>query len=244
MGLRYRLVQADSGSMGGSTSAEFQVLVQSGEDFLAACDHCDYAANLEVAESRAPSDRPASTATPALSKVATPNVGTIAEVSAFLKASPDRFLKSLLYLAGDQIVMAVVRGDHELNEIKLARALGVSEVVLANDEQILKATGARTGFAGPWASKARSCSIGMLPSCMPGSPEPTTATSTSSMSSTTATTRLMWSTSASVAEGDGCPRCAEGSLKIYRGIEAGSHLRARHALLREDEGLLPRRQGR
>jgi prolyl-tRNA synthetase len=221
MGLRYRLVQADSGSMGGSTSAEFQVLVQSGEDFLAACDHCDYAANLEVAESRAPSDKPATTPTPALSKVSTPNVGTIAEVSAFLKASPDRFLKSLLYLAGDQIVMAVVRGDHELNEIKLARALGVAEVVLANDEQILKATGARTGFAGPVGFKGKVV-VDRAAALVHGG---ITGANDSDFHIIDVEHHRDYKADVadirSVAEGDGCPRCSEGALKIYRGIEAG-----------------------
>ncbi|MBI5538041.1 MAG: proline--tRNA ligase [Deltaproteobacteria bacterium] len=221
MGLAYRLVQADSGSMGGSTSAEFQVLVQSGEDFLAACDSCDYAANLEVAESRAPADQPAATATPPLSKVATPNVGTIAEVSAFLKAPPDRFLKSLLYLAGGEIVMAVVRGDHELNEIKLARALGVSEVALANEEQILKATGARTGFAGPVGFKGKVVvdrAAALVHAGITGANEGDfhiiDVEHTRDYQAEVRDIR-------SVAEGDGCPRCAKGSLKVYRGIEAG-----------------------
>jgi prolyl-tRNA synthetase len=221
LGLRYRLVQADSGSMGGSTSAEFQVLVQSGEDFLAACNHCEYAANLEVAESRVPADGAAGQATPAHSRVATPNAGTIAEVSAFLKATPSRFLKSLLYVAGTEVVMAVVRGDHELNEVKLARALGVGEVALANEEQILKATGARVGFAGPVGFKGTVLvdrEAAQVRAGITGANQDdfhiVDVEHGRDYKGKVADIR-------SVAEGDGCPRCAEGSLQVYRGIEAG-----------------------
>ena len=105
-----------------------------------------------IASSAAPSSSFApTTPTPACSKVSTPNAGTIEEVSTFLKASPDRFLKSLLYAAGDDVVLAVVRGDHEINEIKLARALGVGEVALATEEQIVKATGAKVGIGASFA---------------------------------------------------------------------------------------------
>jgi prolyl-tRNA synthetase len=221
MGLRYRLVQADSGSMGGSTSAEFQVLVQSGEDFLAACDNCDYAANLEVAEARAPVALAADGSTPAHSKVSTPNAGTIAEVSALLKASPDRFLKSLLFVAGNEVVMAVVRGDHELNEVKLARTLGVAEVTLASEEQILKATGARVGFAGPVGFKGKLVidrAAALVRAGITGANQDDfhviDVEHKRDYQGQVADIR-------SVAEGDACPRCEKGALKIYRGIEAG-----------------------
>jgi prolyl-tRNA synthetase len=221
LGLQYRLVQADSGSMGGSTSAEFQVLVQSGEDLLAACDHCDYAANLEVAEARAPIGEPASSATPSYSKVATPKVGTIEQVSAFLNASPCSFLKSLLYVANDEVVMAVVRGDHEINEIKLARALGVGEVVLASEEQILKATGARVGFAGPVGFKGKVVvdrAVALVHAGITGANESDfhliNVEHGRDYQGGVVDIR-------SVAEGDSCPRCTDGALKVYRGIEAG-----------------------
>ena len=164
LGLDYRMVSADSGAMGGSTSAEFQVLTQSGEDAIAVSDGSDYAANLEVASAAdprlAPPERePASP----VEKVHTPGHGTIADVARFLKAEPSRFLKSLVYLAargepsprederlgGVETVLVVLRGDHEVNEIKLARALGATEVFLANEKAVEDATGARVGFAGP-----------------------------------------------------------------------------------------------
>jgi prolyl-tRNA synthetase len=150
IGFRYRMVKADSGAMGGSGSAEFQILVQSGEDVIAACEKCSYAANLEVAVTPPlppVGPEPQSVALP--EPVHTPGQRTIEEVSRFLGAEPARFLKSLLYVVGKEVVMAVVRGDHEVSEIKLARALGASEVFLAGPADVEKATGAPVGFAGP-----------------------------------------------------------------------------------------------
>src|SRR5262249_16656536 len=129
--------------------------VQSGEDFLAACSECHYAANLEVAISKPDGAGADPAKTPAHEAIPTPNQRTIEEVSAFLGASPDRFLKSLLYVAENEVIMAVVRGDHEINEVKLARAIGVGEVFLAGAEDVKKATGAEVGFAGPVGFRGR-----------------------------------------------------------------------------------------
>ncbi|HSU38562.1 MAG TPA: proline--tRNA ligase [Polyangiaceae bacterium] len=155
MGLDYRMVQADSGAMGGSGSAEFQVLVQSGEDQLVACTSCDYAANLEVAKSRTLPPVGADGDVPSLERVHTPGVGSIDAVAKFLKLPAERFLKSLIYLAGGELVLAVVRGDHEVHEVKLARALRVDEVHLASPADVAKATGAAVGFAGPVGFKGK-----------------------------------------------------------------------------------------
>jgi len=154
LGLDYRVVAADSGAMGGSTSAEFQVLVQTGEDALVVCSNCDYAANVEVAQTTLPASETSDEETPASEKVHTPKARTIDDVVAFLaKTQPGisaaRMLKSLLYLADEKLVMAVVRGDDDVNEIRLARALGVDEVFMASEEDVKKATGAAVGFAGP-----------------------------------------------------------------------------------------------
>ncbi len=148
LGLDYRMVGADSGAMGGSKSAEFQVLVQSGEDFLMACSSCEYAENVEVA-SPTPHAARKLAEIPPKETIHTPGKGGIDSVAAFLKAEPNRFLKSLVYVAGDQTILAVVRGDHEVNPIKLARAAGVAEVHLASADDVKKATGASVGFAGP-----------------------------------------------------------------------------------------------
>ena len=154
IGLTYRMVQADSGAIGGSMSAEFQVLVDSGEDAIVACGNCDYAANVEAAE---PAPGPGPTEAPrdgAPERVATPDQRTIDEVAAYLGVEKDRTLKSLLYRPKDgpyanQIIMCIVRGDHEVNELRLARALHTSEVFLASEVDVERETNAKVGFAGP-----------------------------------------------------------------------------------------------
>jgi prolyl-tRNA synthetase len=151
-GLTYRRVSADAGSMGGSKNEEFQVLVQSGEDVIVACEACEYAANLEVAVSAVThgSGSPSQAPEPApRQSVATPGKRSIEEVSAFLNVPRTQLLKSLLYRAADRWVLAVVRGDHELNENKLARQLGVREVELAEADAVQKVTQAPLGFIGP-----------------------------------------------------------------------------------------------
>jgi prolyl-tRNA synthetase len=221
MGFDYRMVQADSGAMGGSGSAEFQVLVQSGEDIIAACTRCPYAANLEVATTPPLAvSGPAPEQVPPLAKVSTPNQRTIAEVSEFLQGAPDRFLKSLLYVAGNDVVMAVVRGDHELNETKLARVLGVTEVFLAGAEDIERATGAQVGFAGPVGFQGRLLvdrDAASVSDAITGANE----------------TDYHWVhvlrgrdyagevvELRSVMAGDACPECS-ARLGLYRGIEVG-----------------------
>jgi prolyl-tRNA synthetase len=151
--LRYRMVQADSGAIGGSTSAEFQVLVDAGEDAIVACDTCTYAANVEAAKVL---PTPAETdAEAAREKVHTPKHGTIDEVTKFLGVTPQKMLKSILYAAGKETVMVVVRGDHEVNPVLAARAAGVEEVFMATEADVKTATGADVGFAGPVGFKGR-----------------------------------------------------------------------------------------
>ena len=222
MRFNYRMVAADSGSMGGKISAEFQVLVQSGEDVIAACLQCQYAANLEVADTPPlPPVGPANPGdVPPPEKVSTPDQRTIAEVSAFLKGEPKRFLKSLLYLAGDEVVMAVLRGDHELNEVKLARALGVGEVFLASPEDIQRATGAEVGFAGPVGFRGRVVvdrDAANVTDAITGANETgyhyVHVVRGRDYEGTVTQLR-------DVVDGDACPECG-ASLGLYRGIEAG-----------------------
>lgn len=220
MGLTYRMVNADSGAIGGSGSAEFQVLVQSGEDFLAACTQCQYAANLEVASSPAAARSGDPEKTPPKEPVHTPSQRSIEEVSAFLKASPREFLKSLLYVAEKEVIMAVVRGDHEVNEIKLARALGVGEVFMANAEDVQKATGAAVGFAGPVGFAGRLVVDESAASVVDGI---TGANQTDHHLIHVQPGRDFTGQVAdirSVGEGDPCPECGS-PLGVYRGIEAG-----------------------
>jgi prolyl-tRNA synthetase len=220
MGLRYRMVQADSGAIGGSTSAEFQVLVDSGEDAIVACDRCDYAANVEVATVKAAAEVNSPLPAP-FSKVHTPGHGSIEEVTKFLGVTPREMLKSLLYVAGGHVVMAVVRGDHDVNEVRLARALGVDEVFLAGEADVEKATGAKVGFAGPVGFKGKILldrAASLVPAGVTGANQTDYHLKDvrfgRDFDATVADLRL-------ATTGDPCPNCDGGTLTQYRGIEAG-----------------------
>jgi len=149
LGLKFRAVQADTGAIGGNASHEFQVLADSGEDAIAFSDASDYAANIEKAEALAPAaERPAPAV--ALQRVDTLRQKTIDEVCAFLKVPATQCVKTLLLKGRDGLVALCLRGDHELNEIKASKLAEVGdEVVMAGEEEILAACGARPGSLGP-----------------------------------------------------------------------------------------------
>jgi len=150
LGLSFRAVEADSGPIGGSFSHEFMVLADTGEDMIVTCSSCEYAANTEKAEIQAPDVSESSDDQfGALERVSTPNVRTIEEVCAFLKAEPADVIKTLVFDIGSEAVVALVRGDHDINEIKLKNYLNCSELELADEVLIEKVTGAPRGFAGP-----------------------------------------------------------------------------------------------
>jgi prolyl-tRNA synthetase len=151
-GLETIPVEADTGAMGGSDSEEFMVASEVGEEALLLCDACGYKANREKAEYRR-SDKKPGEAMKGLSEVATPGVKTIDDLVGFFKCRPDKFLKSIVYVADRKPVMAVVPGDREINEPKLARAAGASQLELAPDAVVEEVTGAPVGFAGPVTNK-------------------------------------------------------------------------------------------
>ncbi len=149
LGLRFRAVQADTGAIGGNASHEFQVLADSGEDAIAFSTSSEYAANVEMAEAVAPRAARAD-ATASLERVATPSQKTIDEVSAFLDVKPEQCVKTLLVRGTDGLVALCVRGDHEINEVKAAKLAELpGESTLADEAEIVKATGTRPGFIGP-----------------------------------------------------------------------------------------------
>jgi len=156
-GLRFRAVEADTGPIGGSYSHEFMVLADTGEDQIINCVNCPYAANLERAEvktTHVPSDMNSGDMN-TLESVDTPDIKTIEELTVFLSISPDQLIKTLIFVADDEVVAALVRGDHELNEVKLKNFLGAQTVELADVSLVEETTGAPMGFAGPIGLKAR-----------------------------------------------------------------------------------------
>ena len=152
MGLDFRPVTADTGSIGGSASHEFHVLADSGEDDIAFSNQSDFAANIEMAEALAPEGE-RSAATHSMAKVATPGKHSIEAVSNFLDTPPTKMVKTLIVLGEteDQPLTALlVRGDHELNDIKAEKLAGVaSPLTLASDEQIQNSIGCKPGSIGP-----------------------------------------------------------------------------------------------
>lgn len=149
-GLKYLPVEAESGPIGGDASHEFMIPAANGEDSVVHCPTTGYAANLERAETGriTPALTPPADMHP-LQTVETPNVGSIDAVCKLLNCAPEQMLKTLIYLADGQPVAVLVRGDHEVNENKLRRALQVSRIELADSATIFKVTGAPVGFAGP-----------------------------------------------------------------------------------------------
>lgn len=149
-GLRFRPVEADSGAIGGNESQEFMVLAESGEASILFCesDRCDYAANVERAAQINPPDN-AKEDLDILTEKETPECRTVEEVTRVLGIPPQRIIKTLLYETDTEVVAVLVRGDREVNEIKLLNLLGCLRVDLAGENTILKVTGAARGFSGP-----------------------------------------------------------------------------------------------
>jgi prolyl-tRNA synthetase len=149
-GLRFRAVEADTGAIGGSLSHEFQVLAESGEDAIVACDDCGYAANVEKAElGPLPMDAFSEEASFEVRRVSTPGQRSVEDVAAYLDVPANRFIKTLVFLADGEPVVAMLRGDQTLSEAKLKSAVGAQTVALADADTVSRVTGAQVGFAGP-----------------------------------------------------------------------------------------------
>jgi prolyl-tRNA synthetase len=162
-GLKYLPVEAESGPIGGDASHEFMVPAENGEDAVLHCEECGYAANRERADVGPVGDEVPEVPLEAVAKVNTPGAATIEQVSKFLGCKPQEMIKTLIYMADGRPVAVLIRGDHEANEGKIRRAIGVKQLELAPPEVIEKVTGAPVGFAGPvspaeeipiWADRA------------------------------------------------------------------------------------------
>jgi len=222
-GLNFRAVEADTGSIGGSASHEFMVLASSGEDAIVSCNACRYAANVEKAEGIKQQQGGAGQQT--LTKVHTPDKKTIAEVAEFLGLPQSDTVKALVLSNGEgQFVMALVRGDHELNELKLKNRLGWDEIQMATDDEILRFTGSPPGFLGPLGLKEElqvvaDYAITAMADFVIGANETDqhytgANTDRDFQISQIADIRL-------IGAGDPCPRCSGGTLEVWRGIEVG-----------------------
>ena len=220
-GLEFRAVEADSGAIGGSFSHEFMVLAETGEDAIVSCDNCDYAANVEKAELRAPlGEAPAPTME--LGKVATPNLKSIEDVAAFLNENPQKMVKTLmLQNEREENVAVLLRGDHKLNEVKLCNYLGCNHLQMADEALVRQLTGAPTGFSGPIGLTCRVLAdqeLAIMSDFGLGANE-------ENFHLTGANHGRDFQVEAFVdlreaQAGDACPRC-DGRLESWRGIEVG-----------------------
>ncbi|MDH4227490.1 MAG: proline--tRNA ligase [Deltaproteobacteria bacterium] len=220
-GLEFRAVEAETGPIGGSFSHEFTVLADTGEDAIASCNACSYAANIERAEVRAPKDmKPRQESARAVEKVATPGKKTVEEVAVFLKTKPKNLIKTLIYSHDKGSVVALVRGDLDINENKLKRLLKVETLTLADEDTVKKVTGAPSGFAGPVGLKAdiyADYSVLDIEDGVTGANEADchlrNVTPERDFKARYVDLRI-------AVAGDPCPRCS-GSFDIRRGIEVG-----------------------
>ena len=223
-GLRFRAVEADTGSIGGSSSHEFMVLAESGEDAIVSCDSCRYAANVEKAEAR-PARIDAKAAQLPLDRVATPDKKTIADVADFLGLPADQTIKTLIYTSGTgDLAMALLRGDHELNEIKLKNSLGWEEIQMASEAQIMEVTGSPIGFLGPIGLKCKvpviaDLGVEALANTVVGANEKDMHFINANPGRDFQVDRFI--DLRNVVSGDACPRCEQGKLEMWRGIEVG-----------------------
>ncbi len=224
-GLQFRAVEADTGAIGGSQSHEFQVLAESGEDAIVSCNKCEYAANVQKAEikARRPAGRDLNENSPKLEKVSTPGKKSVAEVAEYLRLPAEKFIKTLVYRTdNNRLVAVLVRGDHEINELKLQAVLGCREVALADEAEVKAATQVSPGFLGPMGLKLRTVadlSIQGMRGAVTGANELDAHyievdQERDFTPSAFADLRL-------VVAGDSCPRCDEGFLESHRGIEVG-----------------------
>ncbi|MBQ9451915.1 MAG: proline--tRNA ligase [Desulfovibrio sp.] len=222
LGLRFRPVEADSGSIGGNFSHEFMVLADAGEDTIAFCHDCDYAANVERAEVRyQASETKGDYTCPSIERVATPGAHTVEEVSAMLGVPAAAIVKTMLFLADGKPVAVLVRGDREVNDVKLKNVCNAQEVHLADGDTVMALTHAPVGFAGPVGLAIPVYADNEL---RDGVDYVTGANAQDShcmhVDLNRDVTVTAWADLRMITAHDACPRCG-GHLELTRGIEVG-----------------------
>jgi prolyl-tRNA synthetase len=221
-GLRYSAVEAESGAIGGSYSQEFMVLADTGEDAIAVCDACRYAANVERAEiAAAPTSQPTDLRQP-LERVETPGKTSVEAVAAYLGVPPQAVVKTLLYDVDGQVIGVLVRGDRQVNEAKLAKHLRAGGLRFADRATIERLTGGPEGFSGPIGLSG----VPLLADHeVRGMSHMVVGANTSDAHYVHAESERDFRVDhyvdvRMVSEGDPCPRCGK-PLRIVRGIEVG-----------------------
>lgn len=220
-GLRYRMVDADSGAIGGSFSHEFMVLADTGEDFVISCNSCEYSANLEKAEV---TDKPSKSdeALLPLDKKMTPNQKTVSDVADYLGITPEKIIKTMILRVDDQIVAILVRGDNELNLPKVKNFLKGCLVEFATANDIQEVTGGPMGYSGPIGIKCpvyADNSIKYIKNFVVGGNEKDLHLINVNLERDFNVAGFSDFRNASA--GDSCPNCKNGTFEITKGIEVG-----------------------
>ncbi len=220
LGLKFRPVEADTGAIGGSSSHEFMVLADTGEEQIASCPSCGYAANVERAETRPPHTNSKQPLEP-IQEVATPQLFRVAEVAKKLNVGEDKVIKTVFLIADSQPVVALVRGDTELNEHKLQRLLGAQLIRPAKEEEYRAIAGCDVGFAGPMKLKAKIVADALVPAIVNG----VTGANKKDAHLKNVNAGRDYKPDVvgdirNIKPGDPCPKC-ESAISFFRGIEVG-----------------------
>lgn len=225
-GLETKMVESDTGAMGGKAAHEFMVIVQTdgGENLIFFCDKCDYAANLDKATSIEFEKKKFGEKLKPLEKVKTPNKKTVEEITRFLDVPAWKLIKTLIYKADGNLVAALIRGDRQINEVKLKNKIGCIELEMADPESILKLTGAEVGFSGPVGLKGVKLigdeEVLEMKNCVTGANQ-----DDHHLINVNPERDFKIDQVADIREaekGEGCPKCRKGKLKTSRGIEVGN----------------------
>ncbi|MBN1590295.1 MAG: proline--tRNA ligase [Pirellulales bacterium] len=224
-GIEYLPVEAESGPIGGDASCEFMIPADNGEDTVAHCPDCGYAANLERAEVGTRDCAPPDVPLDEIKKVDTPEAGTIAQVTALLGCKAEQMIKTLIYMADAQPIAVLLRGDREANEAKIRRAVDAEQIELAEPDVIQKVTGAPVGFAGPvgmaekiplWADR----DLLRMRNCVTGANEVDTHLTGVNLGRDFQLPDDRFVDLRNADEGDPCPRCSS-RLTLRHAIEVG-----------------------
>ncbi|MCZ6541918.1 MAG: proline--tRNA ligase [Nitrospinae bacterium] len=221
-GLEFKIVEADSGTIGGGFSHEFMVLADSGEDAVAFCDTCDYASNIEKAPSRTPGPVTPPKKLDPLKKIPTPGKKSVEDVTQFLKVPPQQIVKTIVLENENGLVAGLVRGDRQLNPVKLKNLIGCDWLNPAAESLIVSKTGVPCGFIGPVELDMKVYAdheVTVMHNFVTGANSPDAHY-----------TGVQFERDLNVAqvgdlhevrEGDPCPKCEGGRYQVKRGIEVG-----------------------
>ncbi len=241
-GLKFRAVEADTGTIGGSFSHEFMVLAATGEDTLVICPKCSYAANMEKATCMPPA-APEELEPLTMEKITTPGKRKVAAVTEFLRISPRQLVKTMIFMADGQPVAVLLRGDHEIQPVKLKNFLRVDEVELASDQECFDAVGVPSGYIGPVGIKVPLVAdreVMSLSNFAIGANEKNHHFINANHGRDFEIARV--ADLRVITENDRCPQCG-ATLQLTRGIEVGhifklgtAYSKALHAVFLNEEG--------